>query len=167
MPSLRDLPAGARQVLAAFERQLQAQDVALPDRRYVAPGVLPVWDGEQLVVNLQQVLQGQPGAPQLGTPIPPAARVLAAQWAVTLVRSVPALEVDGPVPETIPDVPEMEEAGLDTMNDAAALLLAAQRIHEAYELSRPGQGYAIDGVRPLGPEGGLAANQLLVTISLG
>jgi hypothetical protein len=167
VPSLRDLPAGGREVLAAFERHLQALGVELPERRYVAPGNLPVWDGEQLVVNLQQVLQGQPGAPSLQPARPPQIRVFAAQWALTLVRSVPALEVDGPVAEAIPDSPEMEEAGSEALADAAALLLAAQAIHEAYELTTPGQGFSIDTVRPLGPEGGLAANQLLITISLG
>lgn len=167
MPSLRDLPSGAREVLAAFERQLGKQNIELPDRRYVAPGVVPVWDGEQLVVNLQQVGQGQPGQPSLSTPIPPQARIFVAQWAVTIVRAVTALEVDGPVPEAIPEAPEIEEAGLEGMNDAAALLLAAQAIHEGYVLIRPGQGFAVDAVQPLGPEGGLAANRLLFTISLG
>lgn len=167
MPSLRDLPGGAREVLAAFVAKLEAAGVEIPERRYVAPGVVPVWDGEQLVVNLQQIVQGQPGAPSLGTPIPPQARIFAAQWAVTLVRSVPALETDGPVAEMIPDMAEMEEAGSGNMADVAALLAAAQSIHEGYVLSRPGQGYAIDGCQTQGPEGGLCAARLLVTISLG
>lgn len=167
MPSLRDLPGGAREVLAAFVAKLEAAGVEIPERRYVAPGVVPVWDGEQLVVNLQQIVQGQPGAPNLGTPIPPQARVFAAQWAVTLVRSVPALETDGPLGELIPDTGEMEEAGAANMVDMAALLSAAQAIHEGYVLTRPGQGFAVDGAQTQGPEGGLAAARLLFTASLG
>jgi hypothetical protein len=167
VPSLRDLPAGAHEVLDAFVRELERADVEVPERRYVAPGVVPVWDGEQFVCNLQQILQGQPGIPSLTTPVPPAARVFSAQWALTLVRSVPALETDGPVAELIPDAEEIGEAGDLAMNDSAALLLAAQRLHEGYVLTRSGQGFSIDGLGTQGPEGGLAGTRLLISVSLG
>jgi hypothetical protein len=167
MPSLRDLPTGAHEVLDAFVRQLERADVEVPERRYVAPGVAVVWDGEQFSCNLQQIIQGQPGIPSLTTAIPPASRVFAAQWALSLVRAVPALETDGPVSELIPNADEIDEAGSQAMLDSAQLILAAQQIHEGYVLSRPGQGFAIDGCTTLGPEGGLAAARLLITVSLG
>lgn len=166
MPSLRDLQGGAREVLDAFVAQLEDQGIELPERRYVAPGSAIVWDGEQMTVNLVQVLSGQPGAPGLTTPTPPATRVFHATWAITLLRAVPALEVDGPVEESIPTSPEIEESGLETMADSQGLLLAAQAIHEGYVLTRPGMGFVVNTLQTLGPEGGLAGVRLQVSLSL-
>ncbi|HEY4452389.1 MAG TPA: hypothetical protein VGN13_12440 [Solirubrobacteraceae bacterium] len=164
MASVTQLGETAQSILAAFVNQLEVQGVTLPERRYVAPGSLVPWDGEQLVVNLQQIVQGQPGAPYAGTPQPAAATVLSAQWAVSICRPAPVIQsepLDG-----LPSAEDSEEAGVEAMTDAAQLVLAAVAIHAAHTLTGPGQGFAIEGCSPLGPEGGLFANRLLFTISL-
>lgn len=164
MASVAALGETAQQILATFAAQLEAQGVTLPERQYVAPGALVPWDGEQLVVNLQQIQQGQPGAPFLATPQPASATVLAAQWAVSLVRPAPMIESE-PL-QQIPSAEDIGVAGSEGMLDAAQLVLAAVAIHAAHSLTGPGQGFAIDGCSPLGPEGGLFANRLLFTLSL-
>lgn len=166
MGSLTSLPASAEAVLAAFAGQLEALDVDVPERRAVVPGSLVVFDGEQLTVNLQQILQGQPGAPSLATFQPAAATVMSVQWAITLVRLAPVGEAETPFPEGIPTAEVIGEAGGLGMQDAAALIRAAIAIHGANTLTRPGEGFAIDGCAPLGPEGGVFATRLLITLSL-
>lgn len=155
-----------RKTLTLFEAQLEAQGVELPkDRRYIGPGVLPAWDGEQLTVNLQQLTQGRPGAPFVGTYIS-GAETLQAQFAVSLVRVVPALEAEGQLEAMIPEAGELSASGEQTITDAEALMDAAVAIHAANTLVEQGKGFAIDGVSPMGPEGALACNRLLFTVSL-
>jgi hypothetical protein len=155
----------ANKILALFEAQLEHQGVKLPDRRYVSPGVLPAWDGDQLVVNLQNAGQGRPGAPFVGAYLS-GAEILQAQYAISLVRVVPALSGEGQLGSMIPGADALTEAGEETMTDADALMQAAISIHAANTLVEAGKGFAIDGVTTMGPDGGLAANRLLLTISL-
>lgn len=166
MASLSELPATAEAILAAFAAELKALGISVPGRQYVAPGVITVWDGEQLVVNLQHIPQGQPGAPYPGT-YSPVATNLSAQFAVHLVREVPTIGIDGPLGQQTPTAEEIGDAGQQAMTDAAALMEAAIAIHQAHTLTEPGEGFAIDGVMTMGPEGGLASNRLLLTFSLG
>ena len=155
----------AQKTLTAFEAQLEILGVEIPERRYVSPGVIPVWDGEQLVVNLQQRGQGQPGAPFEGSFVP-GVENFHAQFAVSLVRAVPALSGEGPLEAMIPDAGELGEAGLSAMDDAEALEKAAVAVHGDFVLTELGQGFAINGCSTMGPEGGLASTRLLFTISL-
>jgi hypothetical protein len=159
------LREAAQKALAAFETQLEAQGVTLPERRYVSPGVIPVWDDEQLVVNLQQSTQGQPGAPFEGTFVP-GAENRSAQFAVSLVRVIPALAGDGSLGAMIPDEVDLGEAGLEAMDDAEALDRAAIAIHGENAITGTGMGFAVNGCATMGPEGGLASTRLLFTISL-
>jgi hypothetical protein len=159
------LLALAQNTLTLFIAQLEAQDVEVPVRRYLSPGVLPAWDGEQLAVNRQLGSQGKPGAPYEGTFIP-GAENLQAQLAVSLVREVPTLSGGGQVEAMVPEPQELTEAGEQALTDAQALLDAAIAIHEASTLTDLGKGFAINGVLPMGPQGGLAANRLLLTMSL-
>lgn len=155
----------ARRTLTAFGAQLEAQGIELPERRYVSPGVTPVWDGEQLVVNLQQRGQGQPGAPFEGSFIP-GTENFHAQFAVSLVRVIPALSGEGPLGAMIPGEDELGEAGLEAMDDAEALEKAAVAVHGDFVITGLGQGFAINGCSTMGPEGGMASTRLLFTISL-
>lgn len=166
MASLTDLQGAAEELLTAFVGQLQTQGVDLPDRRYVAPGQLIPWDDEQLTVNIQRLIQGQPGVSFQGSFQPPAAATFSAQFAVSLCRRIPVIEQEAPFPMEVPTNDTLDVAGMETMTDCAALLIAAQAIHQAHTLTGPGEGFAIDECAPLGPEGGIAASRLLLTLSL-
>lgn len=174
MASLQTLTADAEKILAAFATALTARGVELPDRRYVAPGQINAWDGEQLVVNLQSIDQGQPGRPFGGTYIP-AALNFTAQFAVSIVREIPALYGEGPLTTMVPTALELDDAGQGSLTDGAALILAATDIYAAsihgtagqgLAVTGPGEGFEIGPCYPVGPEGGLAGHRLLVTISL-
>lgn len=158
-----NLPDTAQKILSAFSAQLEAQAVDLPERQYVSPGNIAVWDGEQLVVNLQDVLQGQPGAPYAGT-YGPGSENLSAQFSVAIVRKIPVVS-SGRGPK-IPSAKKISEAGFEAMEDAEALVKAAVAIHSTNAITGLGQGFSIDPCSTLGPEGGLAATRLLLTISL-
>jgi hypothetical protein len=152
-------------LLAAFVKQLEAQGIELPERQYVAPGSIAVWDSEQLAINLQDILRGQPGEAVEKTtwPVP---TVVVAQFAVQLVRLVPALSNDGPLQTVVPGEVEIGVSGMQAMDDADAIVEAALAIQQAHTVTEPGMGFGIGQVSTLGPEGGLAAVMLKVTISL-
>jgi hypothetical protein len=151
-------------LLAAFIKQLEAHGVTLPERQYIAPGTIPVWDGEQLVINLQDVQRGQPGAPVAQTTLP-VPTVLAAQFSIQLVRVVPAL-TDGGLEMAIPEASTIGQSGVQAIGDADALMEAAIAVQEAHTATEAGMGFAIGPLMTLGPEGGCAAVMLKVTISL-
>lgn len=165
MASLPDLSGTAARILAVFAEHLEALGVTLPDRQHVAPGAVPVWDGEQLVVHLSTIQQGQPGA-EIGTTMAPTAVTFVAQFAVTLVRSVQSLQPDGPLAAMIPGDADISADGAMVLGDAAAVIRAAAEIHGSYDLAGPGEGFVIGPLIPLGPQGGLAANRLLLALSL-
>ena len=165
MASLRDLGATAQKILAAYIAELEPL-IEVPERRLVAAGNVAVWDGEQLVVNLQAILQGQPGAPFVQTYTPTAINLFA-QYGVQLVRAVPVTAVDnGPFPTQVPSAEELSESGIAAMDDAGALTLATVAIHQAHTITGPGEGFVIDSVDTLGPEGGMAATRVALNISL-
>lgn len=166
MASLADLPGTAAQILAAFVTQLKAQKgFSLPERRYVAPGSQIVWDGEQFTVALMGIDQGQPGAGFGGSFVPEASNFFV-QFSVNLVREVQALQADGPGLGMVPSDGEMDEDGQTSLGDATVLMLAATAIHQAYVITGPGEGMVIGPLQPLGPEGGLVATRLLLSLSL-
>jgi hypothetical protein len=156
----------AQTVLSAFKAQLEAQGVELPERQYVAPGQGIPWDGEQLVVTLMSVGQGQPGAPFSGT-YRPGAELLMAQFAVAIVRTVPSLSGESFAGPMTPSAEELGTAGLAAMDDAQALIKAAIALHAAESVTGLGMGFEIGDCAPVGPEGGMTGHRQLIAISLG
>ena len=153
-------------LLDAFVAQLEAQDVPVPERRYVAPGSVIAEDGEQLAVILGLVGQGQPGKPEPGTYVP-GSEILMAQFDLQLIRTIPALNGEGFPPQMIPGAVALGESGVQLINDAEALVKAAIAIHAAKTVTEAAlQGFAIGPASPLGPEGGLAGTRILVEIGL-
>ncbi len=165
MASLQDLPGVAEQILALFAAQLTEQGVSLPERQYVAAGSLIVWDGDQMTVALMNVGQGQPGQAFAQTMIPEAVTFFAS-FSVNLVREIQVVNTEGFAAMEIPTAEEQNTDGQATIGDAQALILAASAIHRAHRLSGVGEGFVIDGLQPVGPEGGLAASRLLISVSL-
>jgi len=162
---MRDLGAVAARILARFAERLAAMDVDLPERQYVAPGSQVPWDGEQFVVHLMQLESGHPGSPTAIPGLPRAANI-AVQFGVALVREVPALTGEVPLGEMIPDAAALGAAGAALIADASALMQVAIEIGEGYEIVDPGMGWLVGPAVTLGPEGGLAASRILLTMSV-
>jgi hypothetical protein len=165
--SLGDLAASGQLVLEAFVAQLTAQGVTLPGRQYVAPGSgaqAIAWDGPQMNVALAEIQQGQPGAAFSGTQYPGAA-VLLGQWAVMILRQIPGLSGNTTAGNSVPTAKAINAAASTNLTDVAALTNAAIAIHAAGTFGAVGTGFALDTVRPLGPNGALAGAQLMFTAS--
>ena len=155
----------AEKTLTAFDAQLEAQGVAVPKRQYVAPGSGIPWDEEQLVVVLQTISQGRPGAPQAQA-FRSGAEVFVVQMAVVLVRDVPNFQNEAIVQSMIPSAKEMNAAGLIQMADAEALYKAAVAIHAANTITSPGVDFTVGECMPVGPDGGFAGTRQLIEFSL-
>lgn len=155
----------AKALLTAFETELVALGVTLPERRYVAPGQIAVWDGEQLALNLSEIVRGQPGA-LVETTTPPVPTVLAAHFSLQLVRAVPALSNEGPMGAMVPEEGDLNTSGLQSVADADALSLAAINIQQAHTTDEAGMGFSIGPLSTLGPDGGMAAVMLKLAVSL-
>jgi hypothetical protein len=165
---LNDLPAAGEIVLSSYAAQLAAEGVAVPGAQYVAPGSgaqAIAWDSEQLSVAVGVISQGIPGALFAGTQHP-AAALLTIQFAVILLRKIPALSGDGLAKTMIPKPAQIDKAGQTNLADLAALANAAIKLHAAGTFQPVGVGQAIDSIVPLGPEGGLAGARLLFSVSL-
>jgi hypothetical protein len=160
------LRSTAEQILLGFVEALTNQGVALPARRYVAPGQGIPWDGEQLVVTLMSIGQGQPGAPFSGT-YRPGVELLMAQFAIAIVRTVPGLSGDSFAGAMTPSAEELQTAGLAAMDDAQGLIKAAIALHAAESVTGLGMGFEIGDCAPVGPEGGMTGHRQLVAITLG
>ncbi len=162
--NLGGLAAAAENLLGLFATELTALGVEVPEAQYVGSGLIP-WDGESLTIYLGDIGQGQPGAPFSGTPQPAAVTVLRCTIWVQLCREHPSL-YDAGARLMLPDPPALDTAGQTSVLDAASLMQAAMAIHATYSATGPGEGFAILGVQPLGPEGGLAAMRLGLDMSL-
>jgi hypothetical protein len=171
---LADLGGAAEKILAAFVAQLEAQGVELPERQYRAPGSQIVWDGEQLTVRLLGLHQGQPGA-EIGFGMHPAAVNVNAQFAADLVRAVPGstLGLDGSLDELLPSAEQIDPEGAVLLADASALLKAATAISladydstgTAYGVVFPGESMVVGPLQTVGPEGGMAATRLTISLT--
>lgn len=161
------LAAIGAELVGLFAAQLQERGVELPERQHFAPGQIPAADGEQLVGNLVDVHQGQPGAPVGGT-MHPSAVQFSATFSVGLLRAIPIIQGDGggSIDLDIPSSAEIDAAGQLYLSDAEGLLKSCQAIHQSYAVTDPGMGFAIDGLQTLGPDGGLAGVKVLLTVSL-
>ena len=159
------LPAGAQNLLEQFATELAALGIDVPPAQYVASGT-PAWDGESLTVYLGGISQGQPGAPFGGTFQVAAATVLWATFYVQILRETAALYGEGWATDMTPSAEVLGEAGLQLTGDAAALAQAAIAIHGHYLATGPGEGFVIDSVNLLDPDGGLAGSRLALHLSL-
>lgn len=148
--------------LTAFTETLEELGMEVPERRYVAPGNIIPWDGEQFVVVLMEARQGKPGEPFAATYVP-GTENLTGQFAVAIVRDIVAL---GEGAEEVPTADELGEAGVAAMNDAQLLLQAGMKVHAAQTISGLGKGFALGPCAPVGPDGGLAGHRLLFEVSL-
>ncbi len=169
--SLQNLPGGAQAIWTAFAAQLTSLGVSLPERQYRAAGSMIVWDGEQFTVALMGIDQGDPGLAIGQSFTPPTAAHYHAAFSVNLVRHITVVSTEGFADMSIPSAVEQDADGTNLLSDAAALIIAAQQIHQQCStqpggIVDPGQGFLIGPLAPLGPEGGLAANRLLITVSL-
>ena len=176
MASLATLPADAEKILNLFAAQLTSQGVELPERQYVQPGSMAVWDGEQMTAGLMGIMQGEPGLAMAQTFVPGSAHYHA-QFFVILIRQIAVMNTESFETLEIPTAAQQDSDGQASMGDSAALLIAGEAIHRAPigatpgaptspALTGSGEGYVIDGLQPLGPEGALAGNRLLLSISL-
>ncbi len=160
-------PEAAPALLAAFKTQLEELDVTVPERAYIAPGQVAVWDGEQLTVTLTGIGQGSPGKPDPGTFVP-GAEILQAGYAVYLIREVPGLSGEGAIQGQLPSAEELDESGQQTVADAQAMFDAAMAIHADHTITEAAlQGFSVGELSTLGPEGGLAGVRLPIGINLG
>ena len=166
MASLQDLPGVADQLLAIFGAQLVELGVQLPARQYRNPSSLVAWDGEQFTVSLMGIAQGQPGRMIGQTIRPPQALHFYASFALTIVRLVSVINTDGFADVEIPTASEIDADGVTTLSDAQALILAASRVYGQHSITSPDEGYEIAGVTPVGPEGGMAGNRLIVNLTV-
>lgn len=166
MASITDLGGTADQILQLFAAQLTEQGVDVPERQYRPPGTLVVWDGEQLTVNLMGIGQGQPGHGYGQTIVPPQALVFYASFSINLIRAITVINVEGPEDIEIPTAAEMDADGVKLLADAQALVLAFSQIYQRYQVTAIGEGMVLDGLQPVGPEGGLAGSRMLVSVSL-
>lgn len=162
--SLADLSSTAGRILTLFAAQLEELGVELPERQHVAPGQIPAWDGEQLCVNLMTVSQGQPGAP-VSMPFRPSAVNFHAMFGVSIVRWVHTIDGEGPVDLIAPTSEQIGEDSARALLDASSLIQAASNIGLAESLVDNGEGLVYE-IRTLGPDGGLAAHQLMLTLSV-
>jgi len=169
-----DVGATAQTVLDGVVAHFAASEVTLPDRRVIAPGDPRgvAWDCEQLVVTCGGINWGAgPGtnsatARGTGNPVSTAgARHTAI--AVQIVRCVPVGNPpsgfgDPPIP---PPAADVTEAGLALMRDGGLLSQAlTELIGRTGALAKAGAGLV--GVEVLGPGGGMAAVEGIVTVTL-
>lgn len=167
MASIATLPQAATSILTAFASELGALGVKVPGTQYVSAGVtvLAAWDTEQLVVNLQEVTQGQPGQPGGGT-IHPQALAFFAQFAVLLIRPVSILTGVGSQIVMTPAAASLNADGVMAIEDASAMTQAAINIYANQILEPIGMGFEIGPVNTIGPDGGYCGTRCLVTVSL-
>jgi len=156
-------------ILDAVVAHFAAAGVALPERRYVAPGdpAQIAWDCEQLVVALQGVGWGQsPSAGQAlaktGTMVG-ATGVRHAVFVIALIRCTPS---DGDRDTGIPDAADIHAAGLDFMTDmgllSQALLEACAVVQAGFSRSALVEPGVVDPQGPSGTMHGMTA-QLSIT----
>lgn len=157
---LADLSDSATALLGNFAAQLNALGVDVPVAQYVGAGTVP-WDGESLTVyigNIGQQLEGQAVIPQ--------AQIFRTLIYVQIIRAVAGLSDNGGPLLNIPNADDLNESGVTLIGDAAGLMLAAQAIHSEYLDTGQGEDFVIEGVQPIGPEGGFCAMRIGLRVTL-
>lgn len=151
-------------ILGAVVDHFDAAGVALPARRYVAPGdpAEIAWDCEQLVVAIQGIGWGQAPAAgaqltRVGSPVS-AMALRHAVFVVMLVRCTPA---EGDPDTGIPDMDVIHAAGLEFMTDmgllSQALLEACARVRTGLDRTAVVEPGAVDPAGPAGAFHGMTA----------
>lgn len=162
---LTSLADSAQTLLEQLAIQLAILGVDVPPSQYVGSGIIP-WDGPSLTLYLGTIGQGQPGVP-IGTSFQTAeSTILWCTFYAQLLREVPSLQPGSMVGTMVPDADELGGAGALSISDAQGLTQAAIVIHQDYTATDPGQGFVIESVTPLGPDGGLAGMRLALSMSL-
>lgn len=164
-----DVGAVAQTVLDGVVAHFAASEVTLPDRQVIAPGDprSVAWDCEQVVVTCGGINWGAgPGTNTTGTLSRPTGNPVSTSGArhtaiaVQIVRCVPVGDEAGP-----PPVADVTEAGLALMRDGGLLSQAlTEIIGRTGALAKAGAGLV--GVEVLGPGGGMAAVEGIVTVTL-
>jgi hypothetical protein len=165
----------AQKVLDGVVAHFLAADVALPDRRYVAPGnpQLIAWDCEQLVVALTGI--GWGSAPDAATgSVKPAAQmsvqgVRHAVFSIQLVRCTPVSK-DTRTPW--PPAEEIQAAGVAFMRDAGllsqALVTLVAELRQGLAPDRSGlvEAGALSSLGPEGAHHGMEATLAVTSLML-
>lgn len=160
-------------LLAAVVDHFTAAGVALPERRYIAPGDpgQVAWDCEQLFVAIQGVGWGQAPSESteaanvnIGSPV----RALAIRHAVLVVSLVRCTPSEGDLDTGMPDVADIHAAGLAFMDDMGLL---SQALLEACTRIRPGLPKPAlvepGAVTPEGPSGAYHGMTAPLAITVG
>jgi hypothetical protein len=172
---VKGTPKGARLVLEgqasgllfALVDYFAAAGVALPERRYVAPGTpgLIAWDCEQVVISLSQVGLGAAEdyamrTPQMGSPAGLLVRY--ASWSIQLVRCTPTQDDEG----NPPPAEDIAAAGLASLVDVGLLSQFVTNTGENPPFWADGPGNVRGGaVVPIGPAGNYHGYEATVTLS--
>jgi len=161
----------AQKVLDGVVAHFDAADVALPDRRYIAPGnpQLIAWDCEQLVVSLTGIGWGSAPDAAVGSVKPGAQMsvqgVRHAVFSIQLVRCTPKSN-DTRTPW--PPAAEIQAAGVDFMRDSGllsqALVTLLAELRQGLAQDRSGVVEA-GALTSLGPEGGYHGMEATLAIT--
>ena len=151
-----------RLLLDTVTRGFAAAGVALPERRYVAPGQVAPADDEQLVVHLLSLAAGHPGAPVTQWQRSPAG-FRTATWQVSILRAVATQGTDSAF---APDPLDVEADAATAWTDVAVLQDLLETAKRTNDIASHGVPITISPVVPIGPEGGLAGVQAQVALAL-
>jgi hypothetical protein len=161
------LGTSCQELLDAFiDEMSQIQGFNVPPNSYVGAGDIP-WDGEGVYLYLGGTFSGVAGRPQT-TNIPAVQGVLTAiTLYLMIIRAVPTFGFftsGDPAPASDD---QLNGAGVQSMNDAGALIIAAIAIKKAGNFTNSKQAsFVIGATNSIGPEGGLAAVRLQLDISI-
>jgi hypothetical protein len=159
----------AEHALEYIEAFFTANGVALPDRRYIAPGVpaMDAWDCEQLMIGCVGITNGGAqqgnagGMPRAGSPAS-VITLRGIQYGIQLVRCVPKVSEYGQPP----DPAEVNKAGRQQLIDMGLISQAVVNLASSPP-SWVTKEMNVDAgeVAPLGPSGGYAAIESAIRIT--
>lgn len=154
-----DLYGLAGGLLTQVVQQFAGMSVGLPAKRFVAPGPMPAWDGEQVTVHLIRTFSGSPAgeSPYMG----PGYSEHAAEFGVVIIRNTPTIDDYNSLP-----TPEaMMASAQQNMADVATLQRAIETIKNKGLWVDHATPFSVGSATSEGPEGGLVA--AAITCSVG
>lgn len=152
-----DLFALATDLLDRVVVSFAVAGVVLPPTRYVAPGdaATVAYDTEAVLVTVDWVGPGQPGADRAGVPWVPSGGLRYAQLSVTVLRAAAVVDGSG-------DPPPPDAISADAQVQVTDLLVLAEALEAVRDSARTTGGWvgagapvALGRVRPVGPQGTL------------
>ena len=149
----------ASRCLAVVVDAFAAALVELPERQYVAPGLIVAYDCEQVTVAVQQVGTGIPGT-RANRPIANCPPTKMGTFRVEIVRCTPVLDENGE-PPSVADLVANAKLLLKDLD----VLESAFRAHPPV-LTGPGEPIFVSAAQPVTAEGGMAASLVDVDIPL-